>query len=71
MGWYTIDWESRPAKGECLVADGGEFDGDVPAVKWAKGMLRRRAASGVAKGTLYERTAGEPERVVTYLSGRG
>lgn len=70
MGWYKVQWES-PTTGKWLETDGGEFDGDTSAVKWAKGLLSRKAASGICQGTLYEVTAGDTDRVVTYLSGRG
>jgi hypothetical protein len=69
MGWYAIHWD-LPAKGECMESDGGEFSDDTEAAEWGRKMLRRRAALGVRRGTLYETTNGS-SRVVVQLSGRG
>ena len=70
MGWYAIHWES-PATGKWLGSDGGEFENDTAAGKWATGKLNEQAARGICKGTLFECVPGKPDRPVTELSGRG
>jgi hypothetical protein len=70
MGWYKIEWKS-PATGKWLGTDGGEFDGDTAASKWARQRLRSQAANGICKGTLYEVVSGKSDRTVEHLGSGG
>ncbi len=49
---YTIVWVS-PITGAELMRDGGMFADENAAVRWAKGLVRRREVNGVSKGRLY------------------